>query len=154
MSELHVVLGGSGGVGRAVATWLSQQGRQVRAVNRSGQIKDLPDGVEVMAADVINPDDVTTTCAGATVVYHCVHPKEDYSQFVPMTENIVAAAEATGAKLVMAASVYPYGKVNGPMTEELPYKPEACVRDRPVIGLSSACPEIEGVIILCNMTVV
>ena len=32
---------------------------------------------------------------------------------LPVTENIIAAAEATGALLVMAASVYPYGKVSG-----------------------------------------
>jgi nucleoside-diphosphate-sugar epimerase len=125
MNELRVVLGGSGGVGRAVVTRLAEQGRQVRAVNRSGQIDDLPEGVEVMAADALNRDDVVTACAGAAVVYHCVHPKKDYSQFGPMTENIVAGAEAANGKLVMAASVYPNGKVDRPMTEDMPYKPEA-----------------------------
>ena len=46
MNELNVVLGGSGGVGRAVVTRLAQQGRKVRAVNRSGEIDDLPEGVK------------------------------------------------------------------------------------------------------------
>jgi uncharacterized protein YbjT (DUF2867 family) len=112
MSEQHVVLGGSGGVGRAVVTRLARQGQQIRAVNRSGQIDDLPDGVEIKGADVLNRDEVVEACSGAAVVYHCVHPKKDYSQFGPMTENIVAGAEAANAKLVMAASVYPYGKVD------------------------------------------
>lgn len=125
MSDLHVVLGGSGGVGRAVVTRLSQQGKQVRAVNRSGNIDDLPDGVEIKGADVLNRDEVVAVCAGTAVVYHCVHPKKDYSQFESMTENIVAGAEAANARLVMAASVYPYGKVNRPMTEDMPNKPEA-----------------------------
>ena len=125
MNELHVVLGGSGGVGRAVVTRLAQQGKRVRAVNRSGNINELPAGVEIMAADALNSDEMVAACAGASVVYHCIHPKEDYSQFVPMTENVVAGVEAADAKLVMAASVYGYGKVNRPMTEDLPQKPEA-----------------------------
>ena len=125
MSDLHVVLGGSGGVGRAVVTRLAQQGKQVRAVNRSGQIDDLPEGVEVVAADALNREAIIAACHGASVVYHCVHPKEDYSQFPQMTANIVAGAEAAEAKLVLAASVYPYGKVDRPMTEDMPHKPEA-----------------------------
>jgi len=51
MSELHVVLGGSGGVGRAVVTRLAQQGKPVRAVNRSGQIDDLIDFKVAIAAE-------------------------------------------------------------------------------------------------------
>lgn len=31
-----------------------------------------------------------------------------------MTKSILSAAEGTGAKLVMAASCYPYGKVDRP----------------------------------------
>lgn len=122
---LHVVLGGSGGVGRAVVTRLSERGKRVRAVNRSGQIADLADGVEVRAADALNRDALADACAGAGIIYHCMHPKEKYEQMVPMTEHIIAASEATGARLVMAASVYPYGRVEGPMTEALPHRPEA-----------------------------
>lgn len=124
MSELQVVLGGSGGVGHAVATRLSQQAEPVRAINRNGRIGSLPARVEVVAADAMNLDSVTRACEGASVIYHCVHPRDDYSQFPTMTANIIDAAESVEAKLVMAASVYPYGKVDGPMTETLPHKPE------------------------------
>ena len=125
MNQFHVVLGGSGGVGRAVATRLAEQKKNVRAVNRSGEIDGLPDGVDVKAADALDRDSLIKTCAGATVVYHCIHPKEEYSQIVEMTENIVDVAEITNARLVMAGSAYPYGKVDRPMTEDMPYKPEA-----------------------------
>jgi nucleoside-diphosphate-sugar epimerase len=125
MHQFHVVLGGSGGVGRAVATRLAQDEKHVRAVNRSGQIEALPAGVEVKAADALDRDSLIKVCAGATVVYHCIHPKEDPSQMVVMTENIVAVAEMANARLVMAASAYPYGKVDRPMTEDMPHKPEA-----------------------------
>ena len=72
---LHIVLGGSGGVGRAVVTHLSERGKRVRAINRSGQIADLADGVEVRAADALNRESVVNVCADAGVIYHCVHPK-------------------------------------------------------------------------------
>lgn len=124
-NELKVVLGGSGGVGRAVATRLSELGGPVRAVNRSGVIDSLPVGVEAVAGEATNRDSIAAACAGASVIYHCVHPREDYSRFPAMTANIVDAAQTVGARLVMAASVYPYGKVDVPMTEDLPHKPEA-----------------------------
>jgi nucleoside-diphosphate-sugar epimerase len=125
MQQFHVVLGGSGGVGRAVATRLAQAGNHVRAVNRSGQIDGLPAGIEAKAADALDRDSLIKVCAGATVIYHCIHPKKDYSQMVEITENIVAVAEMARARLVMAASAYPCGKVDRPMTEDMPYKPEA-----------------------------
>ena len=50
---LHVVLG-SGPLGLAVARHLAGRGERVRAVNRSGRA-DLPDDVEVIAADVTEP---------------------------------------------------------------------------------------------------
>ena len=56
MNEHHIVLGGSGGVSHAVATRLAEQVKLVRAVNRSGQIDDLPDGIETKAADALNRD--------------------------------------------------------------------------------------------------
>ncbi|MDH3306425.1 MAG: NAD-dependent epimerase/dehydratase family protein [Acidimicrobiia bacterium] len=125
MSDVQVVLGGSGGVGHAVATRHTQQVETVRAVNRSGVIDSMPAGVDVVAADAMDRGSITRACEGASVIYHCVHPKDDYSQFPTMTANIIHAAEALEAKLVMAASVYPYGKADGPMTETLPHKPEA-----------------------------
>jgi len=124
-NELHVVLGGSGGVGRAVATRLLEHGAAVRAVNRNGMIDSLPAGIEVVAGDATDSASMVRACAGASVIYHCVHPREDYSRFPAMTANIIEAAEAAGAKLIMAASVYPYGKVDGPMTEDIPHRPEA-----------------------------
>jgi nucleoside-diphosphate-sugar epimerase len=59
------------------------------------------------------------------VVYNCVHPSpgEDYQRFVTMARNIIGGAETAGAKLILAASVYPYGKVDRPMTEDMPARP-------------------------------
>ena len=120
----HVVVGASGGIGNAVTRLLATKGEVVRAVNRSGKI-DVPEEVEVVAADATDPNSTRKACEGATVVYNCVHPTpgEDYDRFVTMSANILSGAEAAGAKLILAASVYPYGKVDRPMTEDMPDRP-------------------------------
>src|SRR6266508_476710 len=58
-SELHVVLGASGGTGGAVVRELARRGHRVRAVSRRGNA-DAPAGVERLAADV------ATACAADT----------------------------------------------------------------------------------------
>jgi nucleoside-diphosphate-sugar epimerase len=124
VKSTHVVIGASGGIGSAVTRLLAARGVAVQAVNRSGRL-NVPEGVEVRAADAMDPVATRQVCEGATVVYNCVHPTpgEEYERFVTMSENILAGAEAAEAKLILAASVYPYGKVDRPMTEDMPSNP-------------------------------
>ncbi len=119
---MNVVLGATGGTGQAVVEELVRQGKPVRAVNRSGKA-DVPAGVEVVKGDAANVDSLKAACAGAAVVYHCVNIPYDrwLSEFMPITSNIIEAASAGGAKLVMADNLYMYGKVNGPISADLPY---------------------------------
>jgi nucleoside-diphosphate-sugar epimerase len=121
---VHVVFGASGGIGSAVTRLLASQGESVRAVNRNGRM-DVPEGVEIVAADATDLAGTRQACQGASVVYNCVHPRpgEEYERFVTMTQNILSGAEAAGARLVLAASVYPYGKVDRPMHEDMPHNP-------------------------------
>ncbi len=120
----YVVMGASGGIGNAVTRRLAEQGKAIRAVNRSGKI-DVPEGVETFAADAMDPAATRLACQGASVVFNCVHPLpgESYDRFVTMSANILDGAADSGAKLVLAASVYPYGKVDRPMTEDMPQRP-------------------------------
>ena len=122
--DLQVVIGASGGIGSAVTRLLAEGGKPVRAVNRSGEM-DFPEGVELVSADATDLESTRQACQGAAVVYNCVHPTpgEAYERFVTMSENILLGAEAAGAKMVLAASVYPYGKVDAPMTEDMPQNP-------------------------------
>ena len=123
-SELHVVLGARGGVGQVVARMLAEQGKRVRAVNRSGKA-DAPAGVELVAADLMQRDATLAACQGASVVYHCagVPYNEWASAFPIMMENSIAASSAAGAKLVFADNCYMYAPTAHPMTEDLPYNP-------------------------------
>lgn len=119
---LHVILGGSGGVGSAVARLLAQERVAVRAVNRSGKIPFLPRRIQVMGAEAIVKETLRPVCDGAAVIYHCIHPTRDYELLVPITRHIVDIAAEIGALLVMAGNMWPYGPVNGPITEDLPYR--------------------------------
>jgi hypothetical protein len=50
--------------------------------------------------------------------------------FPPMTDAMLAGAEAEGARLVLADDTWMYGAVDRPMTEDLPSRP---VSDRGVL---------------------
>ena len=124
LRDLHVVFGASGGIGSAVVRALAERGMSVRAVNRRGQ-PDIFDGVAAFSADATDTASTRAACERAAVVYNCVHPGggEKSGLFVTMSHNILAGAEVAGAKLVLAASAYPYGNVERPMTEDMPNNP-------------------------------
>lgn len=93
-------------------------------VNRSGKA-DTPQGVEVVAADVTDPAAARKVCEGAAVVFHCASgPYGRWAQTLPPIMNgIIAGATAAGAKLVYGDNLYAYGPVDGPIREDLPYRP-------------------------------
>jgi nucleoside-diphosphate-sugar epimerase len=116
-------MGAGGGTGSAVVRELARRGVRARAVTRSGS-GDVPEGVELMAADVGSAEGARRACDGADVVYHCAQPP--YTKwpelFPSMTEAVLAGAAAAGAKLVFADNLYVYGPPDGPMTEETPHR--------------------------------
>jgi nucleoside-diphosphate-sugar epimerase len=120
-TKLHVVLG-EGPLGLAVARFLAASGERVRAVSRSGRA-DLSEGVEVLPANVAEPDQAKLACDGAAVVYHCANPP--YAKWPelhpPLMEAIIGGASSSGAKLVFGDNLYAYGPVDGPLKEGLPH---------------------------------
>ena len=118
------VIFGTGPLGLAVARHLLAAGKQVRLVNRSGRAA-APQGAEVIAADATDLLASRMACEGAAVVYHCATgPYGRWAQFLPPLMNgIIEGASAAHAKLVYGDNLYAYGLVDGPITEELPYRP-------------------------------
>lgn len=116
MSDLHVVLGATGAIGKSVVAELTARGREVRAVSRSAE------GPQGFRADITTAEGAVAACAGAAVVYQCAQPP--YAQwaqdFVGLTDTVLTGVEKSGARLVMADNLYMYGPVNAPMTEEMP----------------------------------
>lgn len=121
--DLHVVLG-TGPIGLALIHELAATGQRVRAVNHRGQAA-VPPGVEVVAAEITDPDQARAACAGASVIYNCTNPPQyqGWVELLPRLQTgILAGAEAAGAKLIVMDNLYMYGNTHGePMTEDMPY---------------------------------
>ena len=117
------VIFGTGAIGLATLDALRRRGEDVRMVNRSGTAP-VPDDVEVLGGDASDPAFATAAAKGAQVVYQTLNPP--YHQWVELfpglQASVLAAAQATGARLVSMENVYMYGRPNGqPLTETRPY---------------------------------
>ena len=121
---MHVVFGASGGAGSALVRALAREGRDVRAVSRSGG--DLPKGVEDVRADARDPDAVRDACSDASVTYHAVNvPYARWQETLPtVMETLIEGAGASGARLVYVDNLYMYGRPEGPIAEDTPQRPE------------------------------
>lgn len=122
----HVVFGANGGLGKAVVRQLAAQGKRVRAVTRSEQAEEVPFGVEVVRADATEREAARQASQGAEVIYHTVNvPYPQWPERLPpIMENLMEAAASTNARLVYGDNLYMYGKVDGALHEDLPYRPE------------------------------
>jgi nucleoside-diphosphate-sugar epimerase len=118
---LHVVFG-AGQVGRVLAAVLAGRGLSVRVLSRH-RPPELADGIDWRAADATDLDAGSDAAKGAAVVYQCLNaPYTQWPElFPPMQRGVLAAAETSGALLVVLENLYGYGPTGGkPMTEDLP----------------------------------
>ena len=121
-NALHTVVG-LGAVGRALLGEMVDRGLPARAIARS-RVADLPQGVELVVADMTALADARRATEGATVIYHAASaPYDRWPELLPpLMRGVLAGAEATGARVVYADNLYAYGPVDGPLTENLPYR--------------------------------
>ena len=118
--ELHVVAG-LGAVGRAVINELLERGLPVRAIARR-PVAGLPRDVDLVQADVTDPDAARRAMTGAAVVYHVASaPYHRWPELLPpLMRGVLDGAASTGARIIYADNLYAYGSVDGPLTEDLP----------------------------------
>ncbi len=116
----HLVVG-AGPIGSAVVRRVAAAGDRVRVVTRSGSGPDLP-GVERVAADASDAARLGELATGADVVYNCVNPQYHRwaTDWPPIADALLRAAEGSGAVLVTTSNLYGYGEVDAPMTEQTP----------------------------------
>jgi nucleoside-diphosphate-sugar epimerase len=126
-----LVLGATGGIGGEVARALLQRGWHVRSLHRQPERAALrvPHLAQVqwMAGDAMRREDVVAAAHGADVIVHGVNPP-GYRNWrglaLPMLESSIAAARASGARLVFPGTVYNFGPDAFPnLTERSPQKP-------------------------------
>ncbi|UPK73505.1 NAD-dependent epimerase/dehydratase family protein [Nocardioidaceae bacterium SCSIO 66511] len=121
MTDKHVIVG-AGPVGTELATLLATAGKQVTVVTRSGRGPQR-EGIRLVAADASEVSSLVSAADGAAALYNCANPG-DYTSWQevwpPLASSILDTARKTGAVLVTAASLYPYGPVEVPMVEGMP----------------------------------
>jgi nucleoside-diphosphate-sugar epimerase len=117
---MHVIVG-AGAIGSATASQLAAEGERVRIVTRSGggPVHPLIDRVTADAADAAA---LSRICTGATALYNCANPPYHRwpTDWPPLAAAMLAAAENSGAALVITGNLYVYGPVDRPMTPDMP----------------------------------
>lgn len=124
-TELHVVFG-AGQVGRPLAERLLAAGKRVRVARRSSGA--VPAGCEAVLGDASDTAFCVTAARGAAAVYHCMNPPYDHrvwAQLLPRyMDNLITAAAAASARLVVLDNVYMLGRPHGrPLNEDTPVNP-------------------------------
>lgn len=122
---MQAILGSGGVIGNGLSNILPQYTEKVRLVSRNPKKVNSSD--ELVSADLTHKTEVDKAVEGADVVYLTAgleyKLKVWQKQWPLIMDNVIAACQAHGAKLVFFDNVYMYGKVDGWMTEETPYNP-------------------------------
>ena len=123
-----LVLGATGGIGGEMARRLVAGGWQVKALHRTGAKAARPgDGITWLLGDAMQRDDVVAAAEGVQLIVHAVNPPgyRNWGQLVlPMIDNTIAAARASGARIVLPGTVYNYGPDVLPLlSEDSPQNP-------------------------------
>lgn len=106
------ILGARGRLGNMVARAFLARNWRVIAVTRDGKPPRGLEDTETRAADAMDPDSLTAACRGADVIFNGLNPVyTDWQRMaVPMADNVIAAARATGALHLFPGNVYNYGR--------------------------------------------
>jgi len=119
------ILGAGGAIGNELVKELAARNEPIRLVSRNPKL--VPGAAEAVAADLSNLDDTVKAVTGSRTAFLLVGLKYDvkvWQELWPrITRNAIEAAKRAKARLVFFDNVYMYGKVDGPMTEETPFRP-------------------------------
>lgn len=120
-----LILGATGGIGHEAAKALLRHGWTVTALTRRRMEGNGP--ITWITGDAMVAADVARAASGMDIIVHAVNPP-GYRNWrglaVPMLRNAVAAAKASGARLIYPGSVYVYGPDAWPLaTETAPQHP-------------------------------
>jgi nucleoside-diphosphate-sugar epimerase len=119
------VVVGAGPVGRETARLLSEDGHIVVLASRNaGSIDAGP--VRTVSADAADTARLAKISKGADVIFMCAMAAYDRwpTDFFPIMDGVVNAAEAVGAKIVVLGNLYGYGEdATNPLSPQLPLNP-------------------------------
>jgi nucleoside-diphosphate-sugar epimerase len=125
---MHTILGAGGAVANALSRELINNNETIRLVSRR-PVTTTADNVTWKKADLLNYNEVLEASRGSKVIYLCaglVYDKDIWREQWPVIiQNVINVTKETKARLIFFDNVYMYGLVNGPMTEQTPYKPNS-----------------------------
>ena len=118
-----LVLGATGGIGGEIAAALSKRGWTVRALHRDPSRAGADAGISIqwIKGDAMNRNDVVAAARDVSLIAHAVNPPgyKNWRQLVlPMLENTIAAARASGARILLPGTIYNYGPDAFPILRE------------------------------------
>jgi len=124
----HLILGFTGGIGRAVAVALSKRGILmkvlVRDTKKASQYTEGLDNIEIVEGDVSKPDDLAKTFEGVDYVHYCINVPYNLweEKALRLLKNCVDAATKHKTKLIFPGNVYVYGHAKyNPVDEKHPH---------------------------------
>jgi nucleoside-diphosphate-sugar epimerase len=120
-SRTALVLGATGGIGSETAQALSRHGWKIRALARNGRPANSTDSWEWVKGDALDRDSVVAAAQGTQAIVHAVNPPgyRNWATLVlPMIENTIAAAKASGARILLPGTIYNFGPDAFPILRE------------------------------------
>lgn len=115
------VIVGAGTIGCDVATRLAEDGHEVVVASRRG-LGPTDRRVVRAALDATDATALSRLSRGADALFNCANPPYHRwaTDWPPLAESLLTAAELSGATLVTLSNLYGYGSVDGPLTPDLP----------------------------------
>lgn len=110
-NKVALILGARGGIGGETAGALVRHGWHVRAFARTAPAAPDP-GFEWIEGDARDRAAIVRAAARASIIVHAVNPPgyRGWAELVlPMIDNSIAAARASGARILLPGTIYNYG---------------------------------------------
>jgi len=120
-SRLALVLGATGGIGGEAALALSRHGWKIRAFSRTASPSSDSPGWEWVNGDALDRASVLAPSKDVHAIVHAVSPPgyRNWAKLVlPMIDNTIAAAKASGARILLPGTIYNYGPDAFPVLRE------------------------------------
>src|SRR5947207_15456348 len=119
------ILGAGGAISDELVKALAGRNEPIRLVSRNPKL--IPGTAETVAADLSRLDHTLKAVSGSRIVFLVAGLKYDirvWRELWPrIMRNAIEAAKRANARLIFFDNVYMYGKVDGVMTEETPFRP-------------------------------
>jgi nucleoside-diphosphate-sugar epimerase len=120
-SRTALILGATGGIGTETAVALSRHGWQIRGFSRTTASSLTSPGWQWVKGDAVDRGSVVAAAEGVQAIMHAVNPPgyRNWARVVlPMIDNTIAAAKASGARILLPGTIYNYGSDAFPLLRE------------------------------------